>query len=650
MGNWLLISEVNRSFVWSAIRGLFGLLDRVVFWLFGKVMQLMYDIVGILNTSGVPGELPAFYSVYTDINKRLYFILTVYMLFKITISLLQYLVNPDTITDKERGAGKLVSRIIISLVMLIGFPFVRDELMNLQSDIIQDQTIQKIVTGKKDASLAAERRGNVISASIYNGSFFKPDKNGDFVTCGGSSDSNPDTDVTCSNNLVTGDGQKIPSLDDMIDSINEPASDNDNRYKFNYMPLIGTVIGAVMVLLVLGMCIDIATRTFKLVILFAIAPIPILSYIDPKASKDGAFSKWTKMLITTWLELFIRMAIISFIFVVVDQMNSNFSTGGSIFVRLTLTIALLFFAKDAPKFICDALGIKMPDGGGIFGGIGKVLAAGALLGGTVGSAVGLARHSFQSDTMSGRGHDPLSLLKNAGAGLFGGVGGLVTGGYALATSKDQNAKSVLDARNRFLANQRSGNGLVSRLLGGGANVFGGYNLDNEIQRANTANNAAKKLKDYAISEGSKFFSGTAQDWSIKDAAGNPIFEGSISKNDALKIIDKARLTASDVELMDKKGNKVNLGSADSDYVKALLGSIDEGIADSYMDSVDAGIHEDKGALKVNRRALASAIGISLDEAASLRVTRGGDSSIKSIEKSNLTRAYDLESRRGPKNG
>ena len=46
-----------------------------------------------------------------------------------------------------------------------------------------------------------------------------------------------------------------------------------------------------------GITIDVAKRVFKLIILEVVAPIPIMSLIDPKSSKDGAFSHWLKSLI-----------------------------------------------------------------------------------------------------------------------------------------------------------------------------------------------------------------------------------------------------------------------------------------------------------------------------------------------------------------
>ena len=60
--------------------------------------------------------------LYDEMQNRIYLILGIFMLFKMIVSLLTYFVNPDQINDKEQGMGKLVTKIIIMLMMLIAFP------------------------------------------------------------------------------------------------------------------------------------------------------------------------------------------------------------------------------------------------------------------------------------------------------------------------------------------------------------------------------------------------------------------------------------------------------------------------------------------------------------------------------------------------
>ena len=64
-----------------------------------------------------------------------------------------------------------------------------------------------------------------------------------------------------------------------------------------------------MLVIMLFFTVDVAIRAIKLGILRIIAPIPIISYVDPKSAKDGSFNNWLKALISTFAELFIKTAI-----------------------------------------------------------------------------------------------------------------------------------------------------------------------------------------------------------------------------------------------------------------------------------------------------------------------------------------------------
>ena len=108
--NNLFFMGVSRGLVWNTVRSLFGTLDSIAYTLFSWVMQLIFDIAEVSTSD-------AFNNFYGEIQSRIYAVLAIFMLFKVTISMLTYLVNPDSITDKSNGIGKLSTRIIVSLVM-----------------------------------------------------------------------------------------------------------------------------------------------------------------------------------------------------------------------------------------------------------------------------------------------------------------------------------------------------------------------------------------------------------------------------------------------------------------------------------------------------------------------------------------------------
>lgn len=447
--NNLIFMMYDRGFAWNVIRSLFAWLDSVAYTLFSWVMQLIFDIAAV-STSSV------FNDFYNGIQTRIYALLAIFMLFKITISMLTYLVNPDSINDKERGVGKMAMRVVVSLVMLIAFPMAFQFLNTVQPHILE--ALPRIILGTENAidkdqydtgnnGLGSQMSltGDQIAFMTYQGVFFNTEcvDRGLINEVGNNSNS-------C---FQYGNTVRIAA-----EHINDPADGDSKSYRYDYIPLIGFVVAIVMTLILLGYCVDIAIRVFKLIILQLIAPIPIISYIDPKSSKDGAFSKWIKMVISVWTDLFIKLGVIYFVILVISELISSnvisnltselFGSSGprGALVLLALIIGLLFFAKDAPKFICDALGIKMGENGKLFGGLGKIMAAGAIGAGTIGSMAAGAKSSWMADAENGKSHrNPLRWVKYAGAGLLGGATGLGAGASAAINAKDHYSKAAMDA-------------------------------------------------------------------------------------------------------------------------------------------------------------------------------------------------------------
>ena len=55
---------------------------------------------------------------------RIQMLLGIFMLFKVSFSLIMYVVNPDDFSDKSKGIGKLAQNTVISLVMLAVVPYI----------------------------------------------------------------------------------------------------------------------------------------------------------------------------------------------------------------------------------------------------------------------------------------------------------------------------------------------------------------------------------------------------------------------------------------------------------------------------------------------------------------------------------------------
>ena len=80
----------------------------------GFIFDILYKLIG--------GGSQFAYSITPDeLSKVLYTVAGIFMLFRATIGLIQMLINPDQTNDKQAGAGKLIMRIVVSIVLLILF-------------------------------------------------------------------------------------------------------------------------------------------------------------------------------------------------------------------------------------------------------------------------------------------------------------------------------------------------------------------------------------------------------------------------------------------------------------------------------------------------------------------------------------------------
>lgn len=163
----------------------------------------------------------------------------------------------------------------------------------------------------------------------------------------------------------------------------------DDGYAFSYLPIISSICGIILLISLIGSCISIAIRSIKLAVLRLIAPIPIISYIDPKSSENGMFANWVKILSSTYLDLFMRLIVIYFvIYIVTAIVDGNLDLGfengaGGIIATIFVIVGLFKFLDEAPKFIGEALGIKGLSSGilsGVLGGTSALLGGAGIKG------------------------------------------------------------------------------------------------------------------------------------------------------------------------------------------------------------------------------------------------------------------------------
>ena len=106
-----IVDLVGRLF-----RSIWYFLDHTIYsW----VPKLYNALISISRTS------PLSQADIADMADRIYKLLAVFMVFKVTFSLIMYVVNPDDFSDKNKGVSKLVTNIVISLGLLVLTPYIQ---------------------------------------------------------------------------------------------------------------------------------------------------------------------------------------------------------------------------------------------------------------------------------------------------------------------------------------------------------------------------------------------------------------------------------------------------------------------------------------------------------------------------------------------
>ena len=444
----------NADVIQDLLRRFGAVLNKGVYFLLGIMYQIFFNV-----SSAQLFESETIKNMYG----RIQLIIGVFMVFKLAISILQGIMDPEKFTHPKEGFGTIITRIIISLALLttlvpISIPNVENgtsyekyinnngllfgTLYSLQDRILSNNTLGRLILGTTDEAtqVSSEEEADGLteadkqneklekSARIFSSTILKGFLRINLLPAEAreSDDETNNENWYCGDNLSDEAAQAInvykeldidPSTllsDQMITSdceINDTIGNNianvvtdipvlggffglfvgKSRYVFAFEWIWSLVVGAIFLVILVGFTVEIAIRSIKLAILRLLAPIPVISYMSPKSSKDGGmFSSWVKALTSTYLDLFLRLAIVYFVIFLIQDMIVNGiiinEAGGMVGIlsAIFIWIGLFFFAKMAPKFIKDALGLKgtMSNVGlsGIIGGAAALMGGGGIAG------------------------------------------------------------------------------------------------------------------------------------------------------------------------------------------------------------------------------------------------------------------------------
>ena len=559
----------------SAIRTMFIVFDAGVYWLLRFSYMLLFNIM----TFNIIDRKMVF-----DIVSRVQLVIGIFMLFQLVMIIIKGIVNPDTVSDsKSGGAGNIIMRIVVSLALLalivpINISSPKNEyekqinnngilfgtLYSLQYRVLSNNTLGKIIIGKDSVNYTSSDSSSNLSdfadefVLILVKTFYTLNTqtvNGKEVyVCGDGFDEvyektdDPFTLLA----LATRSCGSSGTIGAVADNTMFGTFVNTGKsYSMSMSYFLSTLCAGVLAILMFLIILDVAKRVFQLVALQLIAPIPIISYMDPKGSKDGAFASWVKLLGTTYADLFVRLGVIYFAIEVLRTYSGTFGLDKMGFTRLDsgdlvmsspgimkwtyiiMAIALFIFVKEAPKFFRQMLGIKSDKK--FFDSFGQALGIGAIGAGVVSGAVAGAVSKYQN-TDGEKG-------KKVAAGIFGGIGGGfgsgVNAGRAYFSSKDGNFQGIMDG-NRKYAQQLYTNAADASTFGGRfvAGLQSNIGLQNDLQKMDdmikyytAAKDAMGRMNDAFNSNGDHKFGykgaarRDAQGNVMKDANGNILYDG-----------------------------------------------------------------------------------------------------------------------------
>lgn len=314
------------------------------------------------------------------IVNRISLIIGLFMVFRVTFAFVQYIVDPDAMLDKKKGAANIIKKIIISIVLLGSTSTLFNLAFKAQDLIIDNQIIGKIIfnssssNGYDSDSLYSTPEnsstfGGRLSAEVFS-AFYRLNPEAS------PKDSNQED---CKTWLTNDDGNSgYSKLKEKIAQnkgalygyknspaaicLNEQDSSDEYIVDFDAGGFLALAFGIAVLYTIFIFTIQVGVRVIQLAYLQIIAPIPIIMYITPKG--DEQLKKWGQQCSTTFLDFFMRCTIIYFAILVIQNIwetgfigkllsaGTESSNGWeTMYVVVIMIIAVLTFAKKVPNLI-----------------------------------------------------------------------------------------------------------------------------------------------------------------------------------------------------------------------------------------------------------------------------------------------------------
>lgn len=413
---------VASSIIIDLLRSVFFIIDGLIYGVAGLFFKFALEFVNINDFINLS-------NVLSRVSQVIYSFLAIFMFFRVSFSLLQWLVDPDKMADKELGAKKIVINVMICLFLIVAVPKVFEVAMNVQDKVIKENLIGQAIYG--DENVKVNDVGETLARATW-GLFIRPADNlidaNIFIN---------ETEVWDNYfNVSQGVNDDAEALLKLFGVLNSKTVIVAGEYKLTYLFFISTIVGLYLCWTFVKLAIDFAYRAIKMFMLQLLSPIAIISYIDPKSSKNGVFAKWLKETVKTYISLFVRIACYSIAALLMNEfvkslyeretstINKILIINGDTFISLIYILAIIAFVKNAPKFIDGILGTEISKGS-------ETKFASDLLRGGLGAIGGAAAGAIGGAVVAGRKNLPMgrSVWEGAKKGLTSGFSSAKKGSF-----------------------------------------------------------------------------------------------------------------------------------------------------------------------------------------------------------------------------
>jgi hypothetical protein len=388
------------NFFYGIFRNIMFFFDEKVYGFIPTVYNFILDLARITIFD---------FESLQRIANNVYGVLGLFLIFRVAFILLNAIIDPDKLTNKDTGVAKILSKVVISLALIAIIPWGFQAAFALQKSILENGVIERLILGRStsEAGSAVTNSGEYLGELSLR-AFLTCDKDVDPIAC-------DNLDLSFSEAFPQGTGNTKANFTDLRNNLNQTTiAGGKQEYAYDYNAGLSTICGGVILFMLVSFCFDIAVRSVKLGFLQMITPLAVVGYIEPKGD---IFKNWLKMSISTYVNLFIRILSISFVTFTLSSLNSNLGViygknlGGTTktFAYIFIILGLLIFAKELPNMLSSLIpGMKEANLGSL--NPLKKLGAVPFVGGAAVAGIGLAGGLAMK-------------------GVAGGVGGL-SGGFS----------------------------------------------------------------------------------------------------------------------------------------------------------------------------------------------------------------------------